>query len=70
MLEMRLGEMLLERKLITTAEDLEKALERKKSAAGDKLGTTLWILGFTSPCATFGGRLVRTSRVGMPLVSI
>src|SRR4029077_16568002 len=41
---MRLGEMLLERKLIT-AEDLEKALELQKER-GDKLGKILVDLGF------------------------
>ena len=41
---MRLGEMLIERKLIT-AEDLDRALELQKER-GDKLGKTLVDMGF------------------------
>ncbi len=43
---MRLGEILIERKLIT-AEDLERALELQKER-GDKIGKTLVDMGFVA----------------------
>src|SRR6202451_3742717 len=42
---MRLGEILLERKLITT-EDLDRALELQKERGGEKIGKILVDLGF------------------------
>jgi general secretion pathway protein E len=62
---MRLGEMLLERKLIT-AEDLEKALELQKER-GDKLGKTLVDLGFIAMRDVLA---TLSEQLGMPLVSI
>jgi general secretion pathway protein E len=62
---MRLGEMLLERKLIT-AEDLEKALELQKER-GDKLGKTLVDLGFIAMRDVLAAL---SDQLGMPLVSI
>jgi general secretion pathway protein E len=62
---MRLGEMLLARKLIT-AEDLEKALELQKER-GDKLGKTLVDLGFVAMRDVLAAL---SEQLGMALVSI
>src|SRR5436305_7281956 len=62
---MRLGEMLLERKLIT-AEDLERALELQKER-GDKLGKTLVDLGFVAMRDVLA---TLSEQLGMPLITI
>ncbi len=62
---MRLGEMLLERKLIS-AEDLERALELQKER-GDKLGKTLVDLGFVAMRDVLAAL---SEQLGMPLVAI
>src|SRR5579884_1555745 len=62
---MRLGEMLLERKLITP-EDLERALELQ-SERGDKLGKTLVDMGFI---ATRDVLAALSDQLGMPVVTI
>src|SRR5256885_16468986 len=62
---MRLGEMLIERKLIT-AEDLERALELQKER-GEKLGKTLVDLGFIAMRDVLAAL---SDQLGMPLVSI
>src|SRR5947209_6201525 len=62
---MRLGEMLLERKLITQ-EDLERALEIQKER-GEKLGKTLVDLGFIAMRDVLAAL---SQQLGMPLVSI
>ena len=62
---MRLGEMLLERKLIT-AEDLEKALELQKER-GDKLGKTLVDMGFIAMRDVLAAL---SDQLSIPLVSI
>src|SRR6266481_9704775 len=62
---MRLGEILIERKLITD-EDLEKALELQKER-GDKLGKTLVDLGFIAMRDVLAAL---SDQLGMPLVSI
>ena len=62
---MRLGEMLLERKLIT-AEDLERALELQKER-GDKLGKILVDLGFIAMRDVLA---TLSEQLRMPLVAI
>ena len=62
---MRLGEMLLERKLITT-EDLERALELQKER-GEKLGKTLVDLGFVAMRDVLAAL---SDQLGMPLITI
>ena len=62
---MRLGEMLLERKLIT-AEDLERALELQKER-GDKLGKTLVDLGFIAMRDVLAAL---SEQLGIPLIAI
>jgi len=62
---MRLGEMLIERKLIT-AEDLERALELQKER-GDKLGKTLVDMGFIAMRDVLAAL---SDQLGVPLVSI
>lgn len=62
---MRLGEMLLERKLIT-GEDLERALEIQKER-GEKLGKTLVDLGFVAMRDVLAALSLQ---LGMPLVTI
>jgi len=62
---MRLGEILIERKLITQ-EDLERALELQKER-GDKLGKTLVDLGFI---ATRDVLAALSDQLGVPLVTI
>jgi general secretion pathway protein E len=62
---MRLGEMLIERKLIT-AEDLERALELQKER-GEKLGKTLVDLGFVAMRDVLAAL---SDQLGMPLITI
>ncbi|HTR35065.1 MAG TPA: type II secretion system ATPase GspE [Bryobacteraceae bacterium] len=62
---MRLGEMLIERKLIT-AEDLERALELQKER-GDKLGKTLVDMGFIAMRDVLAAL---SDQLGVPLVAI
>src|SRR3984893_13160743 len=62
---MRLGEMLIERKLIS-AEDLERALELQKER-GDKIGKTLVDLGFVAMRDVLAAL---SDQLGVPLVSI
>jgi general secretion pathway protein E len=62
---MRLGEILIERKLIT-AEDLERALELQKER-GDKIGKTLVDLGFVAMRDVLAAL---SEQLGVPLVSI
>ena len=62
---MRLGELLIERKLITE-EDLERALELQKDR-GDKLGKTLVDLGFIAMRDVLAAL---SEQLGMPLVTI
>ena len=62
---MRLGEMLLERKLIT-AEDLEKALELQKER-GEKLGKTLVDMGFIAMRDVLAAL---SEQLSIPLISI
>src|SRR5947209_12908660 len=62
---MRLGEMLIERKLITT-EDLERALELQKER-GEKLGKTLVDLGFVAMRDVLAAL---SDQLGMPLITI
>jgi general secretion pathway protein E len=62
---MRLGEMLIERKLIT-AEDLERALELQKER-GDKLGKTLVDMGFIAMRDVLAAL---SEQLGVPLVAI
>ena len=62
---MRLGEMLLERKLIT-AEDLERALEIQKER-GEKLGKTMVDLGFVAMRDVLSAL---SEQLGMALVTI
>ena len=62
---MRLGEMLLERKLIT-AEDLERALEIQKER-GEKLGKTMVDLGFVAMRDVL---TALSEQLGMALVTI
>src|SRR5260370_31698114 len=62
---MRLGEMLLERKLITS-EDLERALELQKER-GEKLGKTLVDLGFVAMRDVLAAL---SDQLGMPLITI
>jgi general secretion pathway protein E len=62
---MRLGEMLIERRLIT-AEDLEKALELQKER-GDKIGKTLVDLGFIAMRDVLA---TLSEQLDVPLVSI
>src|SRR5260370_38783543 len=62
---MRLGEMLIERKLIT-AEDLERALELQKER-GEKLGKTLVDLGFVAMRDVLAAL---SAQLGMPLITI
>jgi general secretion pathway protein E len=62
---MRLGEMLIERKLIT-AEDLERALELQKER-GDKLGKTLVDMGFIAMRDVLAAL---SDQLGIPLVAI
>ncbi len=62
---MRLGEILIERKLITT-EDLERALELQKER-GDKLGKTLVDMGFVAMRDVLAAL---ADQLGVPLVAI
>src|SRR6202049_3617501 len=62
---MRLGEILIERKLIS-AEDLERALELQKER-GDKIGKTLVDLGFVAMRDVLAAL---SDQLGVPLVSI
>src|SRR5689334_9432533 len=62
---MRLGEILIERKLITN-EDLERALELQKER-GDKIGKTLVDLGFVAMRDVL---TALSDQLGVPLVSI
>jgi general secretion pathway protein E len=62
---MRLGEMLIERKLIT-AEDLERALELQKER-GDKIGKTLVDMGFIAMRDVLAAL---SDQLAVPLVSI
>src|ERR1700730_7728728 len=62
---MRLGEMLIERRLIS-AEDLERALELQKER-GDKIGKTLVDLGFVAMRDVLAAL---SDQLGVPLVSI
>ena len=62
---MRLGEILIERKLIS-AEDLERALELQKER-GDKIGKTLVDLGFVAMRDVLAAL---SDQLGLPLVSI
>ena len=62
---MRLGEILIERKLITT-EDLERALELQKER-GDKLGKTLVDMGFVAMRDVLAAL---ADQLEIPLVSI
>src|SRR5579864_151834 len=62
---MRLGEILIERKLIS-AEDLERALELQKER-GDKLGKTLVDLGFVAMRDVLAAL---SDQLGVPLVAI
>src|SRR6266849_4531494 len=62
---MRLGEILIERKLIS-AEDLERALELQKER-GDKIGKTLVDLGFVAMRDVL---TALSDQLGVPLVSI
>src|ERR1700730_13214891 len=62
---MRLGEILIERKLIS-AEDLERALELQKER-GDKLGKTLVDLGFVAMRDVLAAL---SDQLGMPLITI
>ncbi|MGA2599181.1 MAG: type II secretion system protein GspE, partial [Bryobacteraceae bacterium] len=62
---MRLGELLLERKLIT-AEDLDRALELQKER-GDKLGKTLVDLGFIAMRDVLAAL---SDQLNVPLVTI
>src|SRR5271170_2664757 len=62
---MRLGEILIERKLIT-AEDLERALELQKER-GDKIGKTLVDMGFIAMRDVLAAL---SEQLGVPLVSI
>src|SRR3982075_2722840 len=62
---MRLGEMLLQRKLITS-EDLDRALELQKER-GDKIGKTLVDLGFVAMRDVLAAL---SEQLGIPLVTI
>src|SRR5271170_133303 len=62
---MRLGEILIERKLISE-EDLERALELQKER-GDKLGKTLVDMGFVAMRDVLAAL---SEQLGMPLVTI
>src|SRR5215469_1408181 len=62
---MRLGEILIERKLITQ-EDLERALELQKER-GDKLGKTLVDLGFVAMRDVLAAL---SDQLSVPLVTI
>src|SRR5712692_6199762 len=62
---MRLGEILIERKLITL-EDLEKALELQKDR-GDKLGKTLVDMGYVAMRDVLAAL---SDQLGVPLVAI
>ena len=62
---MRLGEILIERKLIT-AEDLERALELQKER-GDKIGKTLVDMGFIAMRDVLAAL---SEQLDVPLVSI
>src|SRR4029077_10893342 len=62
---MRLGEILIQRKLITE-EDLERALELQKER-GDKIGKTLVDLGFVAMRDVLAAL---SDQLGVPLVSI
>src|ERR1700736_5128434 len=62
---MRLGEILIERKLIS-AEDLERALELQKER-GDKIGKTMVDLGFVAMRDVLAAL---SDQLGVPLVSI
>jgi len=62
---MRLGEILIERKLISS-EDLERALELQKER-GDKIGKTLVDLGFVAMRDVLAAL---SDQLGLPLVSI
>ena len=62
---MRLGEILIQRKLITE-EDLERALELQKER-GDKIGKTLVDMGFIAMRDVLSAL---SEQLGVPLVSI
>ena len=62
---MRLGEMLIERKLITP-DDLERALELQQER-GDKLGKTLVDMGFIAMRDVLAAL---SEQLGVPLVTI
>ena len=62
---MRLGEILIQRKLITE-EDLERALELQKER-GDKIGKTLVDMGFIAMRDVLAAL---SEQLGVPLVSI
>src|ERR1700676_4442992 len=64
-LDMRLGEILLERKLIT-GEDLDRALELQRER-GDKLGKTLVDMGFVAMRDVLAAL---ADQLGVPLVAI
>src|SRR5271155_1149907 len=66
---MRLGEILLERKLIT-GEDLDRALELQKERGGEKRGKILVDLGFIAMRDVVSALGARAGHLQVPLLAI